>query len=402
MTPPADETVPLRVQIGVYALGAFANSGPVIVWVVVPLWMISIDASPFMIGVAIGARSLLPVLLSIAGGAAMDRLGVRRISLFFALLGLVTTALFPLLPWVWAVIVLQIIGGLANAMGWIGAQALIGTNMRSHPVYAGRLAFNLRLAVLAGPMLAGAAWDLLGPWGGFGLLTLWFALQFAAAALLPDTGAPTAEAAPLSAADLMPNPRDYVDAFRLIAKPAILFVIVVSLLRTSSAGIQGSFYTVYLESIGYVGTLIGVLIGSSQILGTAGTLMAATFARHFRSHWVMLVACTVAIAMITITPLLVSFWALMMASMLAGGGSGMSQPLMISLTQAAAGPEHQGKAAALRTTANRLGQGVIPIVMGIVVEFVGLRSGFLIVGGTLLLLMAAVALRVHQSPAFGR
>ena len=177
---------------------------------------------------------------------------------------------------------------------------------------------------------------------------------------------------------------------------------VFSRLRAAAAGIQGSFYAIYLDSIGYAGIVIGVLIGSSQVLGAAGTLSAAFFARHFRRHWVMLLACVVAIAMITVTPLLVSFWALLIASMLAGGGSGMSQPLMISLTQAAAGPEHQGKAAALRTTVNRLAQAVIPVLMGFVVEVAGLGSSFLIVGGTLLVLMAAVAFKVRGSPAFAR
>ena len=49
--------------------------------VVVPLWAVEIGTPPVLLGLALGARSLLLVFFSIHGGALIDRLGTRRMSL---------------------------------------------------------------------------------------------------------------------------------------------------------------------------------------------------------------------------------------------------------------------------------------------------------------------------------
>ena len=87
---PAAEKIPLRVQGTVYASGLFANSMNNMMNVVVPLWIVSIETSPLMIGIAIGARSFMPLCLSIHGGAMMDRVGTGRVVVFFAVIALVT------------------------------------------------------------------------------------------------------------------------------------------------------------------------------------------------------------------------------------------------------------------------------------------------------------------------
>ena len=93
---------------------------------ILPLWLVVLGASYVEIGLALGARHFLTMFLSIHGGAMMDRLGTRRVMLWFAATSTVVPILFPVLPWVWAVIVLQMFAGLADTMGWSGAQAMIG------------------------------------------------------------------------------------------------------------------------------------------------------------------------------------------------------------------------------------------------------------------------------------
>ena len=402
MMPSAAEKVPLRVQAAVYGVGAFANSGTVLVWVVIPLWLLHLETSPFFVGLAIGIRSLLPLLLAMPCGALMDRLGSRRVVLVFSAIGVVLPPLYPLLPWIPAVIALQAFAGLANVMGWIGAQALIGQLMNSSPVYASRLSLSLRMAILTGPMLVGLAWDLYGPWGGFGMLWLWGVLQFAAAVCLPKAD-PALEGAagPLTRVDLMPRFSDYGASIRLMAIPIVAMVVAISTIRMSGSAIQGSFLVVYLQDIGISATLIGVLLSSAQLFGATGVLTSSGTVRILRDHWVLLLSSGMAVAAVTVTPLLTSFWALMVSTAFRGIGSGISQPLMISIGQGAAGRENFGKMAALRTSVNRLAEATIPIVMGTVVELAGLRASFLIVGGFLLLMLGVVGLLILRYPAMG-
>ena len=117
-----DKRIDWRIQGAVYACGALNHSMGMMVAVIMPLWLLQLNVSPLMIGIALGARHFLPLFLSIHGGAMMDRFGTRRIMLWFGLISATVPILFPAMPWVWAVIVLQMIVGMADTMGWSGIE----------------------------------------------------------------------------------------------------------------------------------------------------------------------------------------------------------------------------------------------------------------------------------------
>ena len=56
----------------------------------------------------------------------------------------------------------------------------------------------------------------------------------------------------------------------------------------------------------------------------------------------------------------------------------------------------------MRITAKRLTSMLVPVIMGAVVEAVGLENGFYIIGGTAAAAALVVALWVARSPSFGR
>ncbi len=400
MAMPAVEKFPLRIQCAVYGMGMFSSTLSHMAGLVVPLWVITLEPSPFLIGVVLGSRSVLPLLLSIHGGALMDRLGVRRVTLFFAIMAMVTPLFFPLAPWIPVVIVLQMIHGLAASMGWIGAQTTIGHIMKGSPTHAGRLSFSLRVGNLIGPPLIGVIWDHFQAWGAFGFLAIWGAGMWISALLLPAApGDPTNTASgPVARSDLMPRLSDYIDSIRLLIIPAALLVVMVSVLRISGAAIQGSFYVVYLESIGLTGADIGILWSASAVLGAVGALGVGPASRLVVPHWLLIFMVAGSIFLLSITPLLGTFALLLVAMALRGGTLGISQPLMVSILLKAVGPGVQGKAVGLRTTANRAAQTVLPVIMGAIAEVVGIANSFYIVGGVLLILIALVSVYAKRSP----
>jgi MFS family permease len=91
------------------------------------------------IGMLVGARSLLAVLLSIHVGALMDRLGTRRVALFFVWTAMALAPVFPLLPWFWPLLLLQVVNGGALQFAWSGSQTLIANwpKARSAPTTHG-------------------------------------------------------------------------------------------------------------------------------------------------------------------------------------------------------------------------------------------------------------------------
>ena len=402
MAEPSSAPVPWRVQAAVYGAGLFSNSSLQLYNVVVPLWLAILAPTPFVTGIVLASRQVLPMLLSIHGGALMDRFGVRRVMLVFAAMAIAIPPFYPLLPMIPALIVLQMLGGLAVMLCWVGVQSLIGHIMQGHPTYTGRLTLSTRIGVFIGPPLVGAVWDWGGPWGAFGFLTLWAAGATVCTLLVPapppDEGTPReAEFRPTPPQtrlrDLLPNPRDYIAAFSLIGIPAIGVVIGATMLRHSSVGMQSSFYVVYLGTIGISGTAIGTLISITGIFGGLGSLMVGRLSRLVSPRLLLLAGVGIGTTMIMITPLLGAYFLLLMAQAMRGLCSGIAQSMEISMMARAAGVTSQGKGAALRLTMGRTVAVVVPVVMGGVVELVGLENSFYVVGGAILALLLWVGFK---------
>ena len=392
-----DAPIAWRIQLAVYATGMFGNTINNVITVVMPLWALHLGASPLMIGLVLGGRHLLTTLFSIHGGALMDRLGTRRVLIWFATIGAVTPFLFPMMPWLWAVLILQMLDGLSSSFAWMGAQAQVGRLMKGKPLYAGRLSFAVRIGHLAAPLLAGLGWDVIGPWGGFAVLAVWAFGVLIAASALPRPPMVDARRR-VRPADVMPRMGDYLDAVRMLVIPAIMLVVMASTLRMAGQGMQSSFYVVYLGGIGMTGTLIGVLLAAGSLVGFAGALAVAPLARVMSPYWLLLGAVTGGMLCVSVTPMLGGiFLLLLVVSAIRGGAMSLAQPLMISILAQSAG-DRQGKGVGMRATANRLVSFVVPVIMGAVVELVGLEASFLVVGSILVACSAGIAAYLLRHP----
>ena len=373
--------IPLRTQLAVYGSGMFANSMSNISGLIVPLWVSSFGASATLVGLVFGARHILPLLLSIHGGALMDRLGTRRVMLIFAVVNAAVPLLFPALPYIWAAIFLQTLAGLATSMGWMGAQALIGQIMKGSAIHAGRLSLALRLGHLVGPPMIGFTWDTGGAWAAFIVMSVWGSFGFLSALALPGNSIGTSQHSKITFSTLMPRLSDYLAAFRMLAISAVLFVAVITMMRNAGNVVQTGFYVVYLDEVfGLSGTLIGVLTSAAAIVGGIGSLSVGRLLRFCSAHWLLMATVTGSVIFICITPLLGTFVFLLIASALRGASLGISQPLMISILAKASGSKVQGTSVGLRNTANRLTGFIIPLLMGVLIDFVGLANGFYAIG----------------------
>ena len=398
----AEVKIPLRTQLAVYGSGMFANSMSNISGLIVPLWVSSFGASATLVGLVFGARHILPLLLSIHGGALMDRLGTRRVMLIFAVVNAAVPLLFPALPYIWAAIFLQTLAGLATSMGWMGAQTLIGQIMKGSAVHAGRLSLALRLGHLVGPPMIGFTWDTGGAWAAFIVMSVWGSFGFLSALALPGNSNATSQHNKITVSTLMPRLSDYLAAFRMLAISAVLFVAVITMMRNAGNVVQTGFYVVYLDEVfGLSGTLIGVLTSAAAIVGGIGSLSVGRLLRFCSAHWLLMATVTGSVIFICITPLLGTFVFLLIASALRGASLGISQPLMISILAKASGSKVQGTSVGLRNTANRLTGFVIPLLMGVLIDFVGLANGFYAIGIIVIGLLILTGIWLSQRQDIG-
>lgn len=347
---------------------------------IVPLWALDIGASAFWIGMAIALRALLAMAFSIQTGAIMDRLGARRVSIALGLTGAALVPLYPLVPSVGGILALQIIVGFLHLTCWIGAQALVGRMTKGAPEMMGRFSFLATLGNFLGPFLAGLAWQHLGPWGAFGMVSIWSLAFVATVAAVPravDTGA--AEKATLQ--DLVPRWAHYAAGFGMLKVPMIAYVIVVSAVLAGTYAMRHTFLAVYLESIDFRGGEIGFIVGSIALAGSVAGLAVGSLSRWMAPHWLVLIGTVLATATFCLAPLFSGFWSLWAIACATGVCSGTAFPMILSVLTRSAGTEQHGISVGLRATMNRTASLTVPIAMGAIVGATSLATGFFVMGG---------------------
>jgi MFS family permease len=399
---PAGE-VSWRIQGAVYGIGLFSTSIFHIASVILPLYTAAMNPSPIMFGLVFGANHVLPLMFSIHTGALMDRLGARRVLLVFTALGAIMPLIYPAAPFIWAVVFLQMFLGLSQSMGWLGAQAMIGQLMHGRTTYAGRLSFVIRIGQLAAAPMAGVTWDLFGPWGAFAMMSLWGCGSVLCAMLLPPKPLDPALYPPeLNRRErlrtLLPNPADYITAFRLLGVPAVVVIVLLGSLMHVGNSVQSSFYVAWLNDMGLTGTAIGLLGPASAIGAALFSLLTARLLRYVGGLWITLLSLWAGILLVCATPLFGSYLALQCAMFLRSGANGLAQPLVITLVLRGAGRENQGKAIGLRGTANRIASILSPLAMGAIAQVLGLKLSFFAVGATASLVMIGIAVYLWHRP----
>src|SRR5205823_3454400 len=116
----------LRPPVSIYVAGLFAMGyTDFYIFFLIPLYGLSLGMSAGEIGALVGGRSLLAVFLSIHIGSLMDRFGTRRVILFFVWIAMALAPIFPLVPWFWPLLLLQVVNGGALSFAWSGSQTLI-------------------------------------------------------------------------------------------------------------------------------------------------------------------------------------------------------------------------------------------------------------------------------------
>ena len=388
----------------VYLAGPFAMGYTELYTFLIPLYALSVGMSAGEIGMLVGGRSLLAVFLSIHVGVLMDRFGTRRVTLFFVWTAMALAPIFPLVPWFWPLLLLQIVNGAALQFAWSGSQTLIAQLTEGEAEFIGRFSFFARFGTTLAPMIAGAAWDWGGVWPAYMLGVAWGAVLTIALLRAPEAVVPGADGRAshqrtnFRARDAIPRLPDYVRCFALMAIPAVATTMAIIFLRTATNGVQSSLYVVFLKGNGLTGTSIGILFAAIEIMSGLGSLFAGRAMALGDPRRTMLSGTVLSIVLICVTPFLGGIFLLLFLAQAARGWlQGVVQPLMFSVQAKAVGRYRQGSVVGLRQTMNRLAAIVIPPAMGAIADRWGAGESFVILGSLLLMLSAPVALITRRT-----
>ena len=388
----------------IYATGLLGMGYADIYIFLIPLYALSLGMSAGEIGVLAGARHLLPLFFSIHVGVLMDRFGTRRVSLFFVWLAIALAPLFPLVPWFWPLMLLQIVNGGALSFGWSGSQTLIAQLTEGDAEHLGRFNFFARIGTTIAPIIVGVAWDLGGAWPAYligvawGMLLTLALLRAPEAETAPDGG--TRHRARFRLRDTLPRLSDYIASFSLIAIPAVAMTLAIFFLRNAGNSIQFSIYIVYLKQISLAGTAIGVLFSAIEIMSALGSLFAGRAMRFGDPQRTMLSGTVLSILLICATPFLGGVFALLLlAQIVRGWLQGVVQPMIFSVQAKAVGRYRQGAVVGLRQTMNRLSSIVIPPMMGAIADRWSISVSFAVLGCLLLLMCIPIVGLIRRAAA---
>ena len=395
---------PSRPPASIYIAGLFAMGYTEFYTFLIPLYGLSLGMTAGEIGMLVGGRSLLAVFLSIHVGVLMDRFGTRRVTLFFVWTAMALAPVFPLVPWFWPLLLLQVVNGAALQFAWSGSQTLIAQLADGEAEYIGRFSFFARIGTTLAPMMVGAAWDWGGAWPAYTLGVAWGGVVTIALLRAPEAefagggGRRSRRTASFRARDVLPRFPDYVRCFALMAIPAVATTMAIIFLRTATNGVQSSIYVVYLKGVGLTGISIGILFAAIEVMSGLGSLFAGRAMRLGDPQRTMLSGTVLSIVLICLTPFLGGIFLLLFLAQAARGWlQGVVQPLMFSVQAKAVGRYRQGSVVGLRQTMTRLAAIVIPPVMGMIADRWGAGESFVILGCLLLLLSVPVALITRRA-----
>lgn len=395
---------PSRPPASIYITGLFAMGYTEFYTFLIPLYGLSLGMSAGEIGMLVGGRSLLAVFLSIHVGVLMDRFGTRRVTLFFVWTAMALAPVFPLVPWFWPLLLLQVVNGAALNFAWSGSQTLIAQLAEGEAEYIGRFSFFARFGTTLTPMISGVAWDWGGAWPAYLLGAVWGLVLTIVLLRAPEADIAGADGrAPhrqvsFRVWDVVPRLPDYLRCFALMAIPAVATTMAIIFLRTATNGVQSSLYVVYLKGVGLTGTSIGILFAAIEVMSGFGSLFAGRAMLLGDPQRTMLSGTVLSIVLICLTPFLGGIFVLLLLAQAARGWlQGVVQPVMFSVQAKAVGRYRQGSVVGLRQTMNRLAAIVIPPVMGMIADRWGAGESFVILGSLMLLLSVPVALLTRRA-----
>ena len=366
--------------LGVLALSGFVTSfGAHIVATNLPAYAEIVGVGAFTIGLLIAVYDFAELFAKPVAGFVADRYGMKRMLLLGLVIFIFGSALFLFIP-PQLLLLVRFVQGL-------GAAALSTISITLVAKYFAAIrgrAFGIYNAIKgAGYVIAPAA-------GGFLTSRYGFAAIFVVSAVLG--------AVALMLSLFLPGDRDRTAVleddddlslkqfFTIFRDRRLLPVYGVIVINMFMVGIMFGFLPVYLHGLGYTARQSGIVM----TVCTAAYLLSQPVAGMLADRWAIRTTVLAGLLLAAVTVLTVTFTSgamLIGVVVLAGIGIGAVWTNSDALVAALAEPAKLGASVGAAQSFKEFGDMVGPLLVGVLTQFFGVRTGFVTCGALALLLV---------------
>ena len=323
----------------------------------ISLAALATGASPLTVGVLMSLIAALPMLLGIASGRLVDRVGVRVPMIAAGVLLIASVAAPGIHPGLVALHIAAAGAGTGFMLFHICAQHMVGemsTDSDRRDNF-GWLALGFATSNFIGPSVAGVSIDQLGYRETF-LILAGFACASLAILLVYR--------ARLSHTPHHEKPTQPHSAFELIRNAELRRVFIVSGLLASAWDLFVFVMPIHGTNIGLSATTIGMILASFAAATFTIRLALPVISRYMR-EWPM-ITTTFAIACVAyaIFPLVGTVPLLASIAFLLGLGLGATQPSIMALVYATAPSGRAAEAVGVRTVVLNASHTALPLLFG--------------------------------------
>lgn len=370
-------------------VGAFAwSTGLGFMTLGVPLYAYHLGFSGVAIGSVVALPHLLHLVMRLLGGALLDRIGERRLLLvsYGALIG--AGPVFFVAGDIRMLIAAQLLAMVSRSTYWISVQTYASRAAAGRNVNLGWLSATNNAGQILGMACAGVLITLVGFATSFLVLSALGLVALASAlALRPLTAAAqTAER----------RPAPFVHFPQLLATPAIHCAILCSFLGALPLTLTGSFFAVYLATIGADPESTGAVSALRGVGAVASGLLLARFLGAGTRLPLTLAMITVYAALIGFTPQVPDPWLMAPVLLALGMGSALMElTSQLSISEASS-DRMRGSAMALGSLGYNISFLLVPLFFGYVSDRAGLDAAFNL-AGLLLLILLPLAVVLHRA-----
>lgn len=357
----------------------------------VALQLDGIGASTPQVGAAVAAYAAVGLLLSVPGGAVVDRIGSRRLLLVgFASLGACGVLYAVLADSIVGLVAMQLVTGAGALAVWVALQAAVthaGTDdglRKQLAIFATGWAGGSAVGPVLGGWLYGrhgfvAVATMLAVAGVGGMLASWWLP-------VPGEGGSGARIGTLRRS-----------AGELLAIPTVRLVLASSFVSLAVQSLRTSFYPLYLADRGLSPGAIGAVLTLVGISSLLVRLALPALARAFGPRAVLVHSTWLAVAWVAVAPALTSLVLVLVGAVALGTSLGLNPPTTVEMMADATSAQLRGTAMGLRVAANRSAMIVEPLFFGAVAAAMGAVSAYLLSGAVLAVTFAAITARARPS-----
>jgi MFS family permease len=352
----AERSVGVHPLIALSVLNHVAFSGA---RVCLTLSALHLQASTFVVGALLALLGVLPMLLAVAGGRWVDRIGARLPMILGT--GLVIAG--TLAPAAWFSMPMLALACMVIGVGYLpfhlAIQKLIS---QAGPIERRRhnlslMAIGFSVSAFLGPTITGFLIDGIGHRAAFGVLAL---LPIISIIWMRWMGA-RLQHRPLASA---PSPSPTARLRDLLSTPELRRLYMVVALISSAWEVHQFLVPLYGASKGLSASTIGLILGAYAIASLVVRVITPIFLMNVREWTVISASLIVAVAVYVAYPFFDQLEALFILSFVLGLGLGVSQPMTMSILARVAPPERLGEATGLRLTLVFGTQTALPLAFG--------------------------------------